>query len=343
MNAFSRTILMVAPVALVALALGLRDAQAIERDPDSETETDADSTPSARRAELRASAPAPVDAPQLRNVEPRTRVYLDGAFAQTGDLSALPDIAGSGRNLRLALGGSLRWRRFQFDLELPASQATTLDLVAPNPNILIYMEDQHQTALSIGDLRTGAQWTDALPIDALNLVGGLGLRVRLPTHTTRFQFHDIAGALGTYALPYYFHIEPTALLGGSLGPVSFVTNQGALMLMGPNGTVEGLPVVVPNIYFWDAHYAVAWRIIDLISASCEVNTTIQLNHVDGIDFRKLNDVRAVSVIPGLQVHLGRYRIDAAARLGLTRGAELLGVVVYAGTRSLILRVSRVFD
>lgn len=288
-------------------------------------------------------APAPVDAPQLRNVEPRTLIYVDGSFAQTGDLSALPDIAGSGSNLRAAVGGSLRWHRFQFDVELPASQATTLDLLPPNPNFVIYPEDKHQTALSIGDFRAGAQWTDALPVASIRVVAGLALRVRVPTHTTRFQFHDVAGNLGTYVLPYYFHVEPTFLFGESLGPVSFVMNQGALILTGPDGSFGGLPFIVPNIYFWDAHYALACRIIDLLSASFEVNTTLQLNHVDGVDFQKLNNVRALAIVPGLQVHLGRYRVDAVARFGLTQGAELLGVVGYAGTRSYVLRVSRLFD
>ena len=288
-------------------------------------------------------APAPADAPQLRNVEPRTRIYVDGSFAQTGDLSALPDIAGKGRNLRLAVGGSLKLGRFQLDTELPASQATTLDLLPPNANIQIYDEDKHQTALSIGDLRLGAQWSHALPIDALDLVAGVGVRVRVPTHTTRFQFHDLAGNIGTYVLPYYFHVEPTALLGGALGPLSFVMNQGIALLTGPDGTVGGLPVIVPDIYFWDAHYALAWRMLSLVTISTELDTTIQLNHVAGVDFQKLNDVRAVGVVPGLQLHLGRTRIDVLARFGLTRGAELLGVVGYSGTRSYIVRVSRVFD
>ncbi|MES1164521.1 MAG: hypothetical protein ABUR63_02085, partial [Verrucomicrobiota bacterium] len=79
------------------------------------------------------SAPAGADSPPIRNVEPRTRLYLDGTFAQTDDLSALPNIAGRGWNLRLALGGSLKWRRFQFETELPASQMTRLYLMSPNP------------------------------------------------------------------------------------------------------------------------------------------------------------------------------------------------------------------
>ena len=290
------------------------------------------------------AAPAGVDAPQLRNVEPRTRVYVDGSVAQTPDLSALPNIAGKGRNLRLALGGSLRWRRFQFDLELPASQATTLDLVDPNPAIVIAEEERHQTALSIGDLRVGAQWTGALPVQALPLRLGFGMRVRVPTHTTTFQFHNLNdGSLGTYVLPYYFHLEPTVLFGGALGDLSFVINCGALILTGPDGTVLDIPIIVPNIYFWDAHYAVAYRVARPLALSFEVNTTIQLNELDPVIFPQLNHLRAVSAVPAVQLHLGRYRVDLIGRIGLTRDANPLGVLGYSGTRSVILRVARSFD
>lgn len=289
-------------------------------------------------------APAGVDTPQLRNVEPRTRIYVDGSYAQTPDLSALPNIAGSGRNLRFAIGGSLRWRRFQFDTELPASQATTLDLLDPNPAIAIADEERHQTALSIGDLRLGAQWTNAFPIDALPLVGGFGLRARIPTHTTSFQFTNlIDGTQGIYTLPYYFYIEPTMMLGGAIGRFSFVTNQGALILTGPDGRVLDLEIIVPNMYFWDAHLAIACRIIEAVSISVEGNYTHQLNQLDPVMFPKLSNIRAVSVIPALQVRLGEYRVDSIARIGLSRGADVLGVLGFAGTRSFILRVSRTFD
>lgn len=293
-------------------------------------------------------APAAMDAPQLRNLEPRTRLYADGAVAQTDDLSVLPHIGGRGRNLRLALGGSLKWRRFQFDVELPASQATTVDIFNPDfadddPN-QIAREDRHQTALSIGDLRLGAQWTHALPIDAMPLAAGFGIRLRVPTHTTRFQFYNYNNqSTLVYGLPYYFHIEPTVMVGGGLGPLSFVMNQGAIVFLGPDGSIGDLPIVIPSLYFWDAHYAVACRIIRLLAVSVELNTTMQLNHVEGLDFQKLNNVFAVVLSPGLQVHLGRLRLDVTARFGMTPGAELLGVIAFAGTRSGMLRGTWVFD
>jgi hypothetical protein len=335
--------------AMLLFAFDVR-AVPVETDPESPVEQAVDDPSSSAAAPSPFpswvdDAPAPADSPQLRNVEPRTRIYIDGSLAQTTDLSSLPHIAGTGRNLRLTAGGSLKLGRFQLDLELPASQATTVDLLPnPDPGIMIYAGDLHQTALSIGDLRVGAQWTDALPIDAAPIVVGLAVRVRIPTHTTRFQFYnELDGSVNVYALPYYFHIEPAVLVGVALGPLSFVMNQGSLVLMGPDAKLGDLPIVVPTLYFWDAHYALALRLLGFVTASVEVNSTIQVNHVEGLDFRKLNDVSAVSVVPGLQWRVGRYRVDTLARIGLTRGAELLGVVGYSGTRSFILRVTRLFD
>ncbi|MBC8131752.1 MAG: hypothetical protein H7X95_02125 [Deltaproteobacteria bacterium] len=322
------------------------EARRIEVDDESPDDADEKSSADASDPTPRWAdhAPAPVDAPGLRNVEPRTRLYIDGSLAQTQDLSALPQIAGSGRNWRLAAGGSLKWRRFQFDLELPASQATIVDLKDANELFKVYEPDRHQTSLSIGDLRIGAQWTNALPVDVMPVVAGFGLRVRVPTHTTLFKFYNEAdGSIVTYALPYYFHIEPTLLLGGALGPLSFVMNQGALVLMGPDAQLGDLSIIIPTLYFWDAHYAVACRLIDLLALSVEVNTTMQLSRVEGLDFQKLNNLFATSVVPGIQWHFGPYRVDTIARFGLTPGSEVLGVVAFGGTRSFFLRVSRVFN
>jgi hypothetical protein len=326
---------------LVFLLAPVASTRADDSDPDAADDDDDDSVPAWAEA-----APAGVDAPQLRNVEPRTRIYLDGSFAQTPDLSSLPYIGGKGRNVRAALGGSLRWRRvFQFDIELPASQATTLDLeMMPNPAIMIDASELHQTALSIGDLRLGAQWTDMLPVESMPIRAGFGLRVRVPTHTTTFQFTNLNDStLNTYALPYYVHIEPAFLIGGAIGDLSFVMNQGGMLLTGPDGELDNLPVVVPNIYFWDAHYAVAYRVARALALSFEVNTTFQLNGLDPVMFPKVNHVRAVSLIPGVQVHVGRYRVDAIGRLGVTRGADPVGLLGFSGTRSVILRLSRSFD
>ncbi|HEY4184757.1 MAG TPA: hypothetical protein VGP07_06785 [Polyangia bacterium] len=302
---------------------------------------------SAARAESTSDAfrydPAAVESPRLRNVEPRTAVYLDAGYARSGDLSALPNIAGSAHGYRMAAGGSLKLGRFQLDVELPAGQVTTLDLIDPNPLFMIDPQDKHQTAVSLGDSRLGAQWTGVLPIDTMAVVAGFGVSLRVPTHTTRYTFHLTDGSPGLYVLPYYFNIQPTFLLGEALGPVSFVMNQSALILTGPDGTVADIPVVIPNIYFWDAHYGVSVRVADGFALSCVLNTTYQLNKLDVVVFPNLNKVRSAYLVPGAQVHVGAYRIDLVGRFGIKRGAEPLGVLTFAGTDAITLRVSRIFD
>ena len=73
--------------------------------------------------------PPPVDGPALRLPESPTRLYLDAAYAMSDDLTALPYIAGKGRNSRRAVGGAWRWRRFAFDGQLLA-HLTTIDVTS---------------------------------------------------------------------------------------------------------------------------------------------------------------------------------------------------------------------
>jgi hypothetical protein len=287
--------------------------------------------------------PPSIEAPRLRNAEPRTTVYIDGTYGVSNDLSALPDIAGKAQGFRVAAGGTLKLGRFQLDAELPAGQVTTLSLVNPNPLFDIDPNDKHQTAASLGDSRLGAQWTGVVPTDAMAVVAGFGISVRIPTHTTEYTFHLTDGSPGFYALPYYFHIQPTFIMGEALGPVSFVMNQSALILIGPNATVADIPIVIPTIYFWDAHYGVSVRVVDGFAVTCALNTTYQLNSLDKVMFPHLNKLRSAYVVPGVQVHLGAYRIDLVGRFGIKAGAEPLGVLTFQGTDSLTVRVSRLFD
>jgi hypothetical protein len=282
--------------------------------------------------------PPPVDGPALRLPESPTRLYLDAAFAQSKDLSALPYIAGSGTNFRFALGGALRWHRFAFEAEIPFLQITTLDVTAvpggmPDP--------ERQTALSFGDVRLGAIWTVQLAGEAL--VGGFGLRVRLATHSTRFQFYlPTDGSLVSYVFPYYFHIEPTAILGGSLGRFTYVINEGLLGLWGPNGQFLDMEVVVPTVVFWDSHVAVGYAPFDFLGASVELGTDVQINTVNDPQF-PINNLRSAWVAPAIQFHIADYRIDLIARIGLGRGTDAFGVLDYTGTSSYTLRLGRTFN
>ena len=285
--------------------------------------------------------PPPVDGPALRLPESPTRLYFDGAFAQSKDLSALQVIAGSGYNFRFALGGAWRLRHFTFDAEIPFLQVTTIDVTAVAGGGPPAPEDAHQTGFSFGDVRVGAIWT--VPLAGEALVGGFGLRTRLATHSTRFQFHLATdNSLITDSFPYYFHIEPTAILGGALGRFTFVINEGVLAMIGPNGVVEGQEVIVPTIIFWDSHVAVGYAPFDVLGASVELGTDMQINSVNDPQF-VVKDVRSAWVAPALQLHFGNTRVDLIARIGLTGGATFFGVLEYVGTSSYTLRVTRTFN
>ncbi|HEY6476320.1 MAG TPA: hypothetical protein VI456_07030, partial [Polyangia bacterium] len=300
------------------------------------------------RSVLSTYYPPPVDGPELRLPESPTRLYLDGAYAASSDLSALQLIQGSGSNVRFSLGGAWRWHRFAFEGEIPFVQVATLDVTAVSGGQPPIPADAHQTGVSFGDVRVGAIWTAHLSGDAL--VGGFGLRVRLPTHTTNFTFHiqstpTSAPVPLTYAFPYYFHIEPTAILGGALGRFTFVVNEGLDVLWGPNGTIEGQLVVVPTIAFWDSHVAVSFAPVDFIGASVELGTDVQINNTNDPQF-PISDIHSAWVAPAVQLHLADYRVDLIARFGLpgvAHGTDAFGVLEFVGTNSYTLRVGRSFN
>jgi hypothetical protein len=294
--------------------------------------------------------PSPVDGPELRLPESPTRLYLDGAYASSSDLSALQLIQGSAKNVRFSLGGALRWHRFAFEAEIPFVQVTTVDVTEVSGGQPPIPADAHQTGVSFGDIRVGAIWTAHLAGDAL--VGGFGLRVRLPTHTTNFTFHTQPAGTPpppllplTYAFPYYFHFEPTVVLGGALGRFTFVVNEGLDVLWGPNGQIEGQLVVVPTIAFWDSHLAIAFAPVDLIGASVELGTDVQINNTNDPQF-PISDIRSVWIAPAVQLHLGDYRVDLIARFGMpgvAHGTDAFGVLQFVGTNSYTVRVGRSFN
>lgn len=282
--------------------------------------------------------PPPVDGPALRLPESPTRLYLDAAYGVSKDLSVLPYIAGSGKNYRFAAGGAWRWHRFSLEAELAFLNVTSLhvtDALNAGPP---YPEDQ--TGPALGDLRVGATWTQRLADEAL--IAGVGFRVRLPTHTTHFDFYlPTNDELVSYVFPYYFHLEPTAIVGGAIGRFTYTVNEGAIIFIGPNGAFLGMEVVVPTLMFWDSHVAISYAPWDFLGASFELGTDIQINHVSDPQF-PINDIHSVWLAPALQAHLGPWRIDAIARIGVGRGAEQFGVLEYVGTTSYTLRATLAF-
>jgi hypothetical protein len=328
-----------AKLAMIAVPLLVAQAMAARAADEAESGGRAPADVTAADDEPSHYYPPPVDGPALRLPESPRRFYLDGAYAMSDDLTALPYIAGKGRNYRLAAGIMWRWGRFALDAQLPF-HLTTLEVTSvlnqpPLP------EDAKQTKPSVGDLALGAVWTERLAGEAL--IAGLGVRGRMATHSTRFSFHLNDGSIAQFLIPYYFHIEPTVVLGGAIGRFTYVMNQGAIVLLGPDADFDTEHITVPSIYLYDAHYAVGYAPWSFLGASVELATMIQLNHIAGTDFEKFNDIRAVWIAPGLQAHLGGYRIDGIARIGMSRGQELYGVLEYVGTHSFTLRVSRYFN
>jgi hypothetical protein len=285
--------------------------------------------------------PAPIEGPGLRLPEPLARLYLDAGYARTDDLSGLPLIAGKAHNYRFAFGAAKVWPHLAIEGEIAFGNITTID-VTQVPGGMPVDVDKHQTATSLGDTRVGATWRTPLTDDG-SLVGGVSLRLRLPTHTVIFQFHLVdMVTLGRYLFPYYFHVEPALILGGTYGRFAFVVNEGLLLMTGPDGNFQNLHITVPNLLFWSAHYAIVFSPLRALALSADLATDVQINRVTVMDFDKVNGVVAASLDVGLQVHVDQIRVDLIGRRGLTRGAELFGVLQYAGTQSLTLRVSYIY-
>jgi hypothetical protein len=316
-------------------------AQEDEEEEPAESEDEAPDDGGPDDSVLQRYHPAPVDGPSLRVPLAPTRIYADAGYGVSDDLSALPYIEGRANNSRFALGGTSRWRNFTFEGELPFLNVTTLtatQLVGGPPA----PEDVPQKRYSLGDLRLGVSWARPL-VGAEKLIAGFGLRTRIPTHTTKFVFHmPKSMTIVEYGFPYYFHIEPTLLLAGALGRFTFVMNQGALVLAGPNGYVLDIYVDVPTLVFWDAHYAIGYAPFHFLGLSVELETAIQMNHIGGVDFADLNGIRAAWIAPGLQLHFGGLRIDLIGRFGLSRDQELFGVLQYVGTNSFTVRAGWAF-
>ncbi len=325
---------------LTAAALLAAAGGAARAGEDDDAAGDAGAAPAepAQRPVIQTYYPPPVDGPALRLPESPTRLYVDGAFSESKDLSALPYIAGSGTNFRFALGGVWRWRRFSFEAEVPFANVTSLDVTmvpggVPTP--------EKQTGTAFGDVRLGAIWTTRLAGEAL--IAGVGYRTRLATHTTRFNFFlQTNGDQVSYVFPYYFHLEPTVVVGGALGRFTYVVNEGILGLVGPDGDFLNMHIVVPTVVFWDSHLAVGYAPFDFLGASVELGSDVQINRVNNPQFA-VDGWRSLWVAPALQVHLGDWRVDAIARLGFGRKTEQFGVLEYTGTSSYTLRVTLAFN
>ena len=328
---------------ILVLALGLT-APAFAREdspesPDIGPVAEAPATTGAGPA--RAFDPPRIDYPGIQSLGPGISLYVDQTTEFTSDLSTFWWVHGRGINYRVAAGGTYQTGGLRLNAELPV-QYTLLSIdslmnQAPIP------ADSSKAAFSLGDVITGAAYYWELPGDAVTTSLGLGLRVRWPTHTTKYAFGLIDGTTIEFGFPYYLHVAPGALLSMSYGPVSLVVNQGVLGMLAEDVDIGGVVQRIPNIYFWESHLAAGVDATDWLLLSVELLSFVQLNRVDVDNMTGLNNTRALSLDPGITLALGDFRLAVAGRIGLAgRSSRDFGVITFSGTHAVVARVSRVF-
>lgn len=322
------------PVWLVLLAV-TADALAQEDEPGG-------APPSAAgpAAAAKSIAPPGIDYPALQALGGVTALYIDQTYETSDDLSTFYWVQGHASGYRLAVGGSLRLGAFQANLELPALLTRlSIDSLGSSPPI---PADRQKSSFSLGDAVGGGSYAWQLPIDSVTALVGLGMRFRLPTHTMAYSFQLVGGNPYSFGFPYYFHLAPASLLLVSYGALSFTMNQGLLAMLAKNTTLLGLPLNIPNVFFWESHYALSLVPVDWLGLSFELINCIQLSHVGDQNFQDLNHLKAFYLDPALTFDLGSYRIALAGRFGLGKDTQRFGVITFSGSRALLVRVSYVF-
>jgi hypothetical protein len=91
--------------------------------------------------------------------------------------------------------------------------------------------------------------------------------------------------------------------------------------------------------------AIAFAPVDVIGASVELGTDVQINNTNDPQF-PISDIRSAWIAPAVQLHLGDYRVDLIARLGMpgiAHGTDAFGVLQFVGTNSYTVRVGRSFN
>jgi hypothetical protein len=324
---------------LVLLALS-PPALAHEDAPPTESEAEAASAPAAP-SPPRPFDPPHVDYPGIQALGPGISLYLDTTYETTSDLSTFWWVQGRGTNYRLSVGGTYQAGGLRLNAEVPVQYTElAIDLLMKQAPAA---PDRTKAAVSLGDVITGAAYFWELPTGSVSASAGLGLRVRWPTHTTRFQFGLVDGSILEFGFPYYLHVAPGALLSASWGPVSVLVNQGVLAMLAKDVTLGDVLQRIPNLYFWESHVAGGVDATDWLLLSVEMVSFVQLNRVEVSNMTNLNDTRAVFVSPGVGLATGQLRLAVAGRFGLTgRSARDFGVITFSGTHAVVARVSYVF-
>lgn len=325
-------------LALPASALGYDDAPPAEAD----VGAGQDATTGKRMTgPIEPLVPPGVDYPGIIDFGPRFSLYLDHTYEYTNDLRTFEWVEGRGNNYRLAAGAFFRRGGLCLHAELPVQYThLRIDLLQGQEPVA---SDRDKLVVSLGDINTAAAYFWDLSADVLPTHVGLGLRVRWPTHTTKYRFGLVNGGTVEFGFPYYLHLAPAALLSTSYGPVFLVVNQGILAMLAKDISLDGVVQPIPNLYFHESHVALGLAATDWLAFSVEVASFIQLNQVDVYRMTHLNDTRAVFLNPAVSLDVGRVRLALAGRLGLPgRSSRDFGVITFSGSRALLARVSYLF-
>jgi hypothetical protein len=281
-----------------------------------------------------------IDYPAAQSLGVGDSLYIDQTYESSSDLSTLSWVTGHGTNYRLAVGGTLHFGELRLVGEIPVQYTHLhIDTLQGVPTI---DRDRDKTAPALGDAVLGAAYLWTLPVEAIDLRIGLGLRTRWPTHTTQFTFMLASGTPYTFGFPYYFHFAPALLVVASASFLTFSMNQGVLGMLVQDVTVDGIRQSIPNLLFWESHYAVAAQPLDWLGLGLELVSCMQLNQVDDAGYTTLHGVRAVALNPSATLTLWGLRASFAGRFGLTQGTRDLGVITFSGERALLARVSYLF-
>ena len=327
---------------ILVLVLGLATtAAAYEDSPTPEPGT----APASREASvgpIQPFVPPGIDYPGIVDLGPRFSLYVDHTYEYTDDLSTFWWVEGRGTNYRVALGGAYRFGNLQVHAEVPLqyTQLTISSLMHQPP----VDADRNKAAFSLGDVITDAAYfLDLLPVEGMLTHVGLGLRVRWPTHTTKYRFELQDLSILEFGFPYYLHLAPAAVLSTSYGPIFLVVNQGALAMLAKDVYLQGILQRIPNIYFWESHVALGLAATDWLAFTVELLTFVQLNHVDVEQMTNLNDTKATFLNLGGTLDLGNYRLAVAGRLDLAgRSSRDFGVITFSGSRAFLVRLSYLF-
>jgi hypothetical protein len=289
--------------------------------------------------------PPRLDGPPLRTSGIATQVYTDYTYLQSTDIGALSAVSGEAQNHRFALGARVKLRDFELELEVPFLNVTKAQFERNDP--LLNMA-QDKTAVSFGDVRLGVAYVREVPYYPPKMFVGAALRSRLPTHTTKFNINTAIGPV-SYKYPPIVQLEPALLFATAFGPISFTTTQGALVMLGNDVDIGLFTQKYPNLVFYDAHFTGGFALLGKGAVTLDLAVDWQLNTVtdppppDQGFADTLNDIHAFTLAPGFQWYFDAYKVDVGARIGLGEGAKKLGVLTFAGDRSVLLRLTRAFD